>query len=212
MIEIHQVMPHPLAALHHGENSIWGSDFSISYSDKVLLNAASGKGKTTFISMLVGLRKDFKGTVLINRKNINTFDVDDWTKLRREEFSVVFQDLQLLPQLTLSENLKIKWDLGSDLSFDTVLNWVKQLGLGEKMNQKCGTLSFGQQQRVAIVRALIPQFKFLLMDEPFSHLDKENTNLALDLILARCEQLNSGCLLTTLGDTYDNRLDKMLYL
>ena len=80
------------------------------------------------------------------------------------------------------------------------------------MNQKCGTLSFGQQQRVAIVRALIPQFKFLLMDEPFSHLDKENTNLALDLILARCEQLNSGCLLTTLGDTYDNRLDKMLYL
>jgi ABC-type phosphate/phosphonate transport system ATPase subunit len=110
------------------------------------------------------------------------------------------------------DNLRIKWELGSDLSFDAVLDMLAKLGLGDKLNQSCGTLSQGQQQRVAIVRALISKFQFLLMDEPFSHLDEENTAIALDLILNRCEHLNAGCLMTTLGETYNNKFNQMLYL
>lgn len=212
MIRIENIMPHPLATFPHGENSIWGSSFEINLSDKTLLNASSGKGKTTFISLLFGLRKDYSGDAYIFDKNIRDFNVDDWTQLRKDQFSIVFQDLQLLPQLTLEENLKIKYELGSDLSFDEILNWINLLGLGDKIKQKSGTLSFGQQQRVAIVRALIPKFQYLLMDEPFSHLDDGNTQLALDMILARCKVLNTGCLLSTLGDTYNNQFDKMLYL
>ena len=212
MIRIENIMPEPLAGFKHGEQSIWGKTFTISFQDKILLNASSGKGKTTLISILFGLRKDYSGSVFIQEQNIRNFDVETWTKLRREVFSVVFQDLQLLPQLSLEENLRIKHDLGSDLSFDEVLELIQALGLGDKLKQTSGTLSFGQQQRVAIVRALIPSFKFLLMDEPFSHLDAENTALALSLILNRCEKLNAGCLLSTLGDTYNNRFDQMLYL
>ena len=212
MIRIENIMPEPLAGFKHGEQSIWGKTFTISLHDKILLNASSGKGKTTLISILFGLRKDYSGSVFIQEQNIRNFDVEAWTKMRREVFSVVFQDLQLLPQLSLEENLRIKHDLGSDLSFEEVIELMQALGLGDKLKQTCGTLSFGQQQRVAIVRALIPSFSFLLMDEPFSHLDAENTALALSLILNRCEKLNAGCLLSTLGDTYNNRLDKMLYL
>lgn len=205
-------MPEPLAGFKHGEHSIWGKTFTISFYDKILLNASSGKGKTTLISILLGLRKDYSGSVFIQEQNIQNLDVETWTKLRREVFSVVFQDLQLLSQLSLEENLRIKHDLGSDLIFDEVLELIQALGLGDKLKQTCGTLSFGQQQRVAIVRALIPSFDFLLMDEPFSHLDTENTEHALTLILKRCDNLNSGCLLTTLGETYNNRFDQMLYL
>jgi len=205
-------MPEPLAAFKHSEHSIWGQDFTIHFSDKTLLNASSGKGKTTLIALLFGLRKDYSGQVFINEQNIRNFDAEAWTKLRRDVFSVVFQDLQLLPQLSLEENLRIKHQLGSDLSFDEVLDLIRDLGLGDKLNHSCGTLSFGQLQRVAIVRALIPSFKYLLMDEPFSHLDAENTELALSLILKRCEKLQSGCLLSTLGETYNNRFNKMLHL
>lgn len=212
MIRIENIMPHPLVAFPHGERSIWGQTFSINFKDLTLLNASSGKGKTTFISILFGLRKDYEGSAYVYDKNLHDFRADDWTRLRRDTFSIVFQDLQLLPQLTLEENLKIKFDLGSDLSFDAVLHWIELLGLGDKTSQKAGTLSYGQQQRVAIVRALIPRFEYLMMDEPFSHLDEVNTQLALDLILNRCKQLNTGCLLSTLGETYGNQFNKMLYL
>lgn len=212
MIRIENIMPHPLASFQHDEKSIWGKSFVIDLTTKTLLNASSGKGKTTFIALLFGLRKDYSGKAYIFDKNTRDFSVDDWTKLRKDVFSIVFQDLQLLPQLTLEENLKIKYALGSDLSFDEVLSWVKLLGLGDKLKQNSGTLSFGQQQRVAIIRSLIPKFQYVLMDEPFSHLDQENTELALQLILNRCDNLNAGCLVSTLGDSYDNRFDKMLYL
>ena len=205
-------MPEPLSGFMHGEQSIWGKTFSIDCSDQTLLNASSGKGKTTFMAILLGLRRDFTGHVFIEDRNTREFSTDDWVQLRRDKFSIVFQDLQLLPQLSLMDNLKIKHSLGSDLKFEQVIAYVSDMGLGDKLSQTCGTLSFGQQQRVAIVRALIPSFKFLLMDEPFSHLDKGNTAIALDLILNRCKTLETGCLLSTLGETYENRFNKMLYL
>lgn len=212
MIRIENIMPFPLAGFKHSEHSIWGSSFEINYKERTLLNAESGKGKTTFISLLFGLRSDYSGELYIQNQNSKDFSPDSWTKLRREVFSVVFQDLQLLPQLSLVDNLKLKHDLGSDISFEEVLSWIDYLGLSEKLEQSCGTLSFGQQQRVAIIRALQPKFQYLLLDEPFSHLDDKNTNLALDLILSRCSKLSTGCLLTTLGQTYDNQFDNMLYL
>ncbi len=212
MLQFEQILPFPLANFTHGEQSIWGRNFALNPKEKTLLNASSGKGKTTFIALIFGLRKDYNGRASWNGTDLRDFSSDDWTELRRKTFSVVFQDLQLLPQLTLEENLKIKHDLGSDLSFDEVLNWIDAMGLGDKLKQKAGTLSFGQQQRVAIARALIPEFQYLLLDEPFSHLDAHNSAVALNLILTRCDKLNSGCLLTTLGDTYNNQFDNLLHL
>jgi len=211
-IEFADIVPKPLAATQFGEDSIWNNSFFIDFSDKTLLNASSGKGKTTFLHILYGLRSDYSGRILFQNQNIRQFDLDRWTSLRRDVFSVVFQDLQLFPNLSTEENLRIKWDLGSDLNFDEIVEMLGKLGLADKLNQMCGTLSFGQQQRVAIVRALIPKFKYLLMDEPFSHLDQANKALALELILERCDQLQTGCLMTTLGESYSSKFNKMLYL
>lgn len=212
MIRIDNLMPHPLASFPHGESSIWGKKFEIDLAERTLLNASSGKGKTTFIALLYGLRNDYNGSAYIFDEDIKTFNADAWTKIRRSTFSIIFQDLQLLPQLSLVDNLKIKHILGSDLTMDEIITLITHLGLGDKLNQKCGTLSYGQQQRVAIVRALIPNFKYLMMDEPFSHLDKENADLAMELIFQRCEHLNAGCLMTSLGNIDKTKFQRNLYL
>jgi len=205
-------MPHPLKELHHGEQSIWGKNFELSFKDLTLLNASSGKGKTTLIHIVFGLRKDYDGAIFLDNQDLQHFNIDQWTTIRRDKLSLIFQDLQLFPQLTVEDNFKLKLDLGSDLSLMQIKEMLSNLGLEDKWRQTCGTLSQGQQQRVAIIRALIPKFDYLLMDEPFSHLDEENSNLALQMILSRCKTLETGCLLTTLGETYNNRLPKMLYL
>ena len=212
MIRFQNILPKPLEGLQHGDNSVWERTFELDFNNKTLLNASSGKGKTTFIHLIYGLRTDYSGQILFHHEDIRDWDINRWTEMRKNVYSVIFQDLQLFPNLSTVDNLRIKWELGSDLSFDAVLVMLAQLGLGDKLNQTCGTLSQGQQQRVAIVRALIPKFQFLLMDEPFSHLDEENTAIALELILNRCEHLNSGCLMTTLGETYNNKFNQMLYL
>lgn len=212
MLHFENIMPHPLKELAHGKQSIWGKNFDVSFKDYTLLNASSGKGKTTFIAMVFGLRKDYEGTILLENNDLAQLSAEAWVEMRRNKLSVIFQDLQLFPKLTVEENLKLKWDLGSDLNMSEVKNMLDDLDLSDKWRQSCGTLSQGQQQRVAIVRALIPKFQYLLMDEPFSHLDNTNTQLALQMILKRCATLDTGCLLSTLGETYNNQFNKMLHL
>ena len=83
-----------------------------------------------------------------------------------------------------------------------IIELLKQVGLDHKWNQLCGNLSLGQQQRIAITRALLQPADFLIMDEPFSHLDDVNTNIAMNLIQNHCIENNIGIILTTLGQQY----------
>jgi ABC-type lipoprotein export system ATPase subunit len=109
----------------------------------------------------------------------------------------------LFPQLTVEENFKLKAELTGAFNSEAAFEKLTYLGLKDKWNQKCGFLSMGQQQRVAIVRALIQPFQWLVMDEPFSHLDNQNANLCMQLIQNRCDELKAGFILTTL-DAKDN--------
>jgi len=197
-IEFLNVLPKPLAEINHSKESLWNSNVLFNSGKRILLNASSGKGKTTFVHTLTGLRTDFSGQLLINNKNTKSFTTDEWVELRQRKIAVVYQDLQLFHQLTVEENLKLKAELTGSFDFRDALDKIEFLGLKEKWNQKCGILSMGQQQRVAIVRALIQPFNFLVMDEPFSHLDQSNSNLCMQLIDKRCQDLNAGFILTTL--------------
>jgi ABC-type lipoprotein export system ATPase subunit len=202
-IEFLNVLPKPLAEINHSKQSLWNSNVIFHSGKRILLNASSGKGKTTFVHTLTGLRTDFSGQLLINNKNTKSFTTDEWVELRQRKIAVVYQDLQLFHQLTIEENLKLKAELTGSFDFRDALEKIEFLGLKDKWNQKCGILSMGQQQRVAIVRALIQPFNFLIMDEPFSHLDQSNSNLCMQLIDKRCQDLNAGFILTTL-DANDN--------
>jgi ABC-type lipoprotein export system ATPase subunit len=206
------VMPEPLASIQHSPESIWGRLVEFNTGEKILLNASSGKGKSTFTLSSVGLRRDYTGTITYNGENIKDFSPDQWAEIRQRRISVVFQDLQLFPDLTVRENLLLKNDLFHVYSENELVLMLDKLGIANKWEQRCGLLSMGQQQRVAIIRALAQPFHWLIMDEPFSHLDAENTQKCLELIHQRCDELGAGFILTTLGEDHGTKYDRELKL
>ncbi len=211
-ITFQQIMPKPLASIQHQKESIWGNDFVLKQGDKILLNASSGKGKSTFTNVIFGLRKDFDGKLLYDNRDTAALMPGDWTKIRQQEISVVFQDLQLFPSLTVKENLQLKNQLTHSFTDHELQEMLKTLEIEDKWNQQCGLLSMGQQQRVAIIRALAQPFKWLILDEPFSHLDEANAQRSLKLINQRCDQLGAGFVLTSLGDNHQFNYDQELKL
>jgi len=198
-IEFNNVLPFPLQEYPHGPESVWKNTFKIDFPKKVVLNASSGKGKSTFVNTIYGIRQDFEGTVKLDNADISNFTLDEWIELRRTKLSIIFQDLQLFPELTVMQNLQLKNELTNHREESRLIEMLELLGIGDKQNQLCKNLSLGQQQRVAIIRSLLQPFELLLMDEPFSHLDDNNAKIALDLIAKETELNNGGFILTTLG-------------
>ena len=124
----------------------------------------------------------------------------------------LFQDLCLFPDLTAVENIQIKNRLTqykSDAEIDAMLDEVL---LSDKKNQLAKTLSLGQQQRVAIVRALCQPFEFLLLDEPFSHIDHDNALRVAKMVNSELERQDAGLILTALDDTDVFTFDKVMNL
>ncbi|TNE55385.1 MAG: ATP-binding cassette domain-containing protein [Bacteroidetes bacterium] len=211
-IILDHIMPVPLASIQHGADSIWGRRIELEQGRKIMLNASSGKGKSTFTHTLFGLRKDFSGQLLFDGQDTAAYGFEDWTKIRREGIAVLFQDLQLFPELTVRENLQLKNQLSQTYTEEELREQLDFLGIADKWDQACGLLSMGQQQRVAIIRSLIQKFDWLILDEPFSHLDRENASKCLEMINKRCDELRAGFVLTTLGDDYGFHYDQELKL
>lgn len=207
-IRFEQVMPFPLSSIKHGNESIWGNTVRFDSGEKVILNASSGKGKSTFTMTTLGLRNDYSGNVYYDDNDIRNMSYEDWTDIRQTKISVVFQDLQLFPKLSVRENLKLKNDLSPVYTEEELRSLLNELGIADKWSQECGLLSMGQQQRVAIIRALAQPFEWILLDEPFSHLDDENTQKCLTMIHHRCDEQKAGFILTTLGDDHGTKYDR----
>jgi ABC-type lipoprotein export system ATPase subunit len=211
-ITFQNIMPIPLSSFKHNQNSIWGKEITLNQGNRILLNASSGKGKSTFSNIIFGLRNDFDGRLIFDNTDTKSFSSQEWTNIRKNKISIVFQDLQLFPTLTVRENLIIKNNLQKIYSETELLDFLKLLGIEDKWNQKCGLLSMGQQQRVAIIRSLCQNFEWLILDEPFSHLDQENSLMAFELIEKRCKELNAGFVLTSLGEKYNFTYNQELSL
>ena len=213
MIQLKKIIPHPIKESFKATSDIWLNDnLTLSKGEKYLISAASGKGKSTFLHILYGLRKDFDGDVFINKKSIQSNSIEDWTQLRQEDFSIVFQNLRLFPLLTGLENILVKNALTKTKSQKEIEIMANQLGVFDILNQKTETMSYGQRQRIAIIRALCQPFSFLLLDEPFSHLDDDNIKIACELINTSIVENQAGLLLVSLGDDYYLNCEKRLML
>lgn len=196
-----KIIPEPLKSRMDNQYSdVWNKVQHIQPGEKIFFQAPSGKGKSTFMHILYGLRKDYDGAALWNEKNAKQQNDEDWAKLRSKELSIVFQDLRLFGDLTVEENIGIKQSLTNSVSMEQAKKWLTQLGLEGKWVQKAETLSYGERQRVAIIRSLLQPFNWLLLDEPFSHLDNDNTQKAASLIWSRVQELNAGMMVVDLED------------
>lgn len=203
IFEVNNVRPLPIPEKSIAPNSIWNNGKARLESPKSYkILASSGKGKSTLVAYMYGLRNDYTGEVLLDGEEVRSISLHKWAEIRRTKLSVVFQDMRLFPSMTLGENLLIKNRLTNHKTEKEIREMVHEFGLEDKWQQMCGTLSLGQQQRVAIIRSLLQPFDFLLMDEPFSHLDHGNVEIGCRMIMREAEVNNGGYCFTTLGDPY----------
>ncbi|MBR2649521.1 MAG: ATP-binding cassette domain-containing protein [Sediminibacterium sp.] len=203
MFSLKSVFPNALRdRLFHRQSDVWNKDVDFSTNSYTSLVAPSGTGKTTLIHFLYNLRNDYSGIITYNNQNILDYDSEALSKIRSNEIAIVFQDLRLFPQLTIRENISLKKALGKqsvNLSIDVM---AECLNISHILDKPAHICSYGEQQRAAIIRALAQPFTYLLLDEPFSHLDLENTQKAIDLIHSTCTENKAGLIIADLDQNY----------
>jgi len=211
MFSFNNLVPIPLSD-QLGASDIWGNSFAFDASTRYFVEAPSGKGKTTFQHILYGLRKDYTGEISIEalggKYQLKELTLDQWSDIRQRELSVIFQDLRLFLELTALENIQLKNELTKHQTKSRIVEMATQLGVESLLEKKCGQMSYGQRQRIAIIRALCQPFRFLIMDEPFSHLDKNNIEKCCVLISEECKKQGAGFAIASLEERYFFEYDK----
>ena len=201
-IALDQIIPVPLKdRFSQRKSDIWNNILKLEQGEFVKIKAPSGTGKTTLVHILYKLRNDFEGDVRIDNTSLLNIKEDELATLRQQHISIIFQDLRLFPNLTARENIELKRVLQTPFCDATVIDSMAEtLGVGHVMEQAAGLCSYGEQQRIAIIRALVQPFSWLIMDEPFSHLDLANTQKAAALIEVECRKRNAGFIITDLDE------------
>ena len=211
-ININHIIPNPLKHFGFTESQIWDNQITFNKGEYYQIVAHSGVGKSTLINIIYGDRKDYEGTVTFDNQDITKLKSKQWNNIRRTQLSYVFQGLHLFEELTLLENIQLKNGLTKHASIEQIKDWIEAVGLSRHLNQKAVHLSYGQRQRIAVIRAFCQPFDFILLDEPFSHLDDVNQALLMDLIAIEAKKNNAGIILTTLQEINDNRLNHVIKL
>ena len=196
-IQFSSVIPQVFSQRADLQSEVWGQD--ISFEKGYLVEAESGKGKSTFCSYVMGFRHDYEGRVLFDDNNTLDLSVLQWVDIRRAHISHLFQELRLFPELTAWENVQIKNKLTGFKDDKQIKEWFERLGIGDKLDAKIGRMSFGQQQRVAMIRALVQPFDFLFADEPISHLDDHNSQIMGDIMMTEAKRQGAGVIVTSIG-------------
>ena len=211
-IELHNVVPNIFASREDISSDIWRADFSFERGKTYLVEAASGTGKSSLCSYLFGQRGDYQGDILFDGKDIRQYSSNDWSRIRQESLGILFQDLKLFDELTAMENVELKNRLTGTQSRETILAWFEEFGIADKVDARIGRMSYGQQQRVALIRALCQPLDFLLLDEPISHLDNRNSDIMRDIILREAARQGAAVIATSIGKHMDINYDKVVRL
>lgn len=194
------------------ESDIWNTEAVFQKGHLYLVEADSGKGKSTFCSYVVGYRRDYSGHVMFDETDTMSFTVKDWVNVRQRHISHLFQELRLFPELTALENVEIKNAITGFKSREEIIEWFDMLGIGDKLNAKIGRMSFGQQQRVAMIRALVQPFDFILVDEPISHLDDTNSDIMAKIMMTEAKAQGAGVIVTSIGKRMNLNYEKTFKL
>lgn len=164
---------------------------------KYLINANSGVGKTSFLNLIFAINFSYNGDILYDNINIKS-NSNLIQKLRKETISYVFQDFKLFPNISAIDNINLKNNLTNYKTNSQISEMFEYCGIFEQKDKLVKNLSRGQKQRVAIIRSLCQPFNFLLLDEPFSHLDATNTAKVVSLINSEVSKRSASLIMTDL--------------
>lgn len=183
-----------------GTDEVYAVDhvsFSIKKGEFVAIIGQSGSGKTTLLNLIGGIEHPTSGNVEIEGVDIQTIDDNALAKIRRQKLGYIFQDFNLIPILSASENIIMPLLLDSRKVDKTDLEALAEfLGIGHRLKHLPSQLSGGQKQRVAIARALINHPSIILADEPTGNLDKKTADEIMQLLLEINRRGNTVLLVT----------------
>lgn len=204
-ITLKRVLPQVFRGSEHEspvkDSQIWLRDEVVFEKGRYyLIEAESGTGKSSLCSFVYGLRGDYDGQIFFDGDDAAKFDIARRCELRRTAIAYLPQEMGLFPELTVMENIEIKNRLTRHKSRQEIVGLLERLEIDGKADVVAGKLSVGQQQRVAIIRALCQPFDFILLDEPVSHLDARNNSAVASLIDEEARRLGAGIIATSVGN------------
>lgn len=199
------------------ESEVSGSDIYMQslvcfeQGKQYMVSAKSGHGKSSLLNFIYGISNAYVGDIAI-REDGGGVVLQSSRDFKVRQMSYMFQDLCLFPELTALENVQLKNRLTDFKSESEIESMLMALLPSEKLNQPVATLSLGQRQRVAAVRSLCQPFRFLLLDEPFSHVDNENAHRMASLVAGEVERQHAGLIVTALDPVDQFEFDKVMNL
>lgn len=182
----------------HVTKALDGVTLTVEQGEFVAIVGTSGSGKTTLLNMMGGLDVPTSGNVIVRGKALQGMNEEQLTIFRRRNVGFVFQNYNLVPLLTVQENITLPIELdGEEIDFSFFQDVVQMLGLENKLNCMPAQLSGGQQQRVAIARALITKPAIILADEPTGNLDSKNSANVIGLLKRTSDDFHQTVIMIT---------------
>ena len=191
--------------------------FSVAAGESLSVTGPSGSGKSTLLNLLAGLLELDNGDITLQLKDktfsYRTADERSRTALRRQYIGYVYQFFNLVPTLTVLENVRLPARLNRQRELENhASTLLGEFGLSDRLHDYPETLSGGEQQRVAVARALLLKPPLLLADEPTGNLDTENSNHVADLLFSSCREQNISLVLATHSTEVAAMADSRLHL
>jgi putative ABC transport system ATP-binding protein len=192
---------------------------AVSRGERIALVGPSGSGKTTLLGLIAGILRPNSGLIRVDGLEISQLGDAAVRQFRIGRVGQVFQSFELLDYLSILENVMLPWyidrgsfksDMGKQECRERALSLLEEVGLASRAHDRPGRLSQGEQQRVAVCRAMLNHPPLLLADEPTGNLDQGNKQMVVDLLLQQAQQQNSTLLMVTHDQTLLERFDTVL--
>ena len=188
-----------------------GIDLTVNDGEFVAVVGSSGSGKSTLLHMLGGLDRPTSGTVTVDGQDLSALKEEELTIFRRRKIGFVFQSYNLVPVLSVWENIVLPVELdGGNLDKSYIDQIVQTLGLDNKLENLPNTLSGGQQQRVAIARALAAKPAIILADEPTGNLDSRTSQDVMGLLKITSERFSQTIVMITHNEELAQMADRTI--
>lgn len=207
-IELINTLPAVFAGREEDNSEVWLREIAFERGKKYLISAESGTGKSSLCSYIYGYRVDYSGTFRFDGIDTRSLSVAQWCDVRCRHISYLPQELRLFPELTAMENIELKNKITGFKSHAEINAMFERLGIADKTDSLVGKLSIGQQQRVAIIRALCQPCDFILLDEPVSHLDSANNAIVAAMVTEEADRQGAGVISTSVGNNVAIKTDK----
>lgn len=204
-ITLRHLLPRVFRGMEEAESlrrsEVWlAGEVTLKRGCRICVQAESGGGKSSLLAFVYGNRNDYDGQIDFGGRDARTLTVDDWCRLRVGHIALLPQEMRLFPELSVMQNIEMKNALTHHKTSDEIIALLERLGIAAKAGDRLSTLSIGQQQRVAAIRALCQPFDFLLLDEPVSHLDPSNNTLLAQIVDEEATRQGAGVITTSVGN------------